>query len=353
MSSPPHPLMHLGMTGWIYLRHTPTAYFRKASVETYPLADWPPRSWRFTLTTDGATPTELAFVDMRRFARVRLIDCPVAEIRAAAPLNANGPDPVVDRALVTEAWLRDALEGRKVPIKALLLDQAVLSGVGNWVGDEVLFHAGVHPEQVAATLDRAQVRALHEQLLYVTSTAVEALANGDPVPDEQRFPAHWLFRHRWGKGKKDAVNRMPDGRRIVFVTVGGRTSAVVEGAQKLRKKMPKEDDGEAVEEEVDANGVDGEVEDERSAAKGKKRKSTAEVNGTSKKQATKKAKAEDESKAGRGKSQMRSPKEVTAKGSGKAAAAHKGKPAPKAAKAEAENASGGRRSGRLSSRNGE
>ena len=41
---------------------------------------------------------------------------------------------VVDRAIVTEEWLVNMCKGRKVPIKALLLDQANISGIGNWVG---------------------------------------------------------------------------------------------------------------------------------------------------------------------------------------------------------------------------
>ena len=229
MSQPPHPLCHFGMAGWFHIRGVPTAYYKpqKASPKA-PSGEaeeaWPPKYWKFALTTSDGT--EAAFVDFRRFGRVRLVDCSASEIRNVSPLKENGPDPVVDKDVVTETWLKELCGRRRVPIKALLLDQANISGVGNWVGDEVLFRARVHPEQYANTLSGEQVRGLHAALHYVCGLACEVLG------DSSRFPEHWLFKHRWGKGKKDAFNKLPSGERIVFVTVGGRTSAVVPSVQK-------------------------------------------------------------------------------------------------------------------------
>lgn len=60
----------------------------------------------------------------------------------------------------------------------------------------------------------------------MTGLAVETLS------DSSKFPEEWLFKHRWGKGKKDAPNKLPNGEKIVFLTVGGRTSAVVPSVQK-------------------------------------------------------------------------------------------------------------------------
>lgn len=77
---------------------------------------------------------EAAFVDFRRFGRVRLIDCPAEDIRRVSPLKANGPDPVIDRELVTEEWLTTSLSKKKLQVKTFLLGQENISGVGNWVG---------------------------------------------------------------------------------------------------------------------------------------------------------------------------------------------------------------------------
>lgn len=129
MSAPPHPVMHFGMTGWMKFDNDDSAYYRPRAAE----AEWPPKFWKFVLRMDGDPGNEIAFVDSRRFARIRLVDAEGAEIRKASPLKENGPDPVVDREIVTKEWLASKMKNRRIPVKALLLDQAVLSGVGNWV----------------------------------------------------------------------------------------------------------------------------------------------------------------------------------------------------------------------------
>ena len=132
MSSPPHPLMHFGMTGWFKIRNEDTAYYKPTKPEGS--GDWPPKYWKFMLQSAEDPICEAAFVDARRLSRIRLLDCAAEDIRKVSPLNENGPDPVIDKDIFTEDWLADKLGRKKVPIKALLLDQANISGIGNWVG---------------------------------------------------------------------------------------------------------------------------------------------------------------------------------------------------------------------------
>ena len=75
------------------------------------------------------------------------------------------------------------------------------------------------------------------------STALDVLA------DSENFPEHWLFKHRWGKGKKNHPTTLPNGDKITFLTVGGRTSAVVPAVQKKTGAVAKEID----EDETPAN----------------------------------------------------------------------------------------------------
>ena len=70
------------------------------------------------------------------------------------------------------------------------------AGVGNWVADEILFHAGLHPLTVASSLSDAEIELVRKKMLYVCQTAVGVGA------DSSQFPPGWLMRHRWGKGKK-------------------------------------------------------------------------------------------------------------------------------------------------------
>jgi formamidopyrimidine-DNA glycosylase len=241
MSSPPHPVMHFGMAGWLKMKGEETYYYRKKEGDTDKEEEWPPKYWKFNLETEDPK-IQAAFVDFRRFARIRLLECDAKDLRKTSPLVENGPDPVQDKDVVTVEWLKAKCMSKKVPIKAMLLDQAVISGIGNWVGDEIMYDAKMHPEQYCNTLSDEQITQLHTSIHYVCGTAVDLLA------DSEKFPDTWLFKHRWGKGKKDAPNVLPNGHKIAFLTVGGRTSAVIPALQKKTGPVAKEMD-EAVEEE--------------------------------------------------------------------------------------------------------
>jgi formamidopyrimidine-DNA glycosylase len=89
-----------------------------------------------------------------------------------------------------------------------------------------LYNAKLHPEQYSDTFSSAQLKQLHKSILYVCQTAVDLLA------DSNKFPEEWLFKHRWGKGKKDSLATLPNGAKITFLTVGGRTSCVIPSVQK-------------------------------------------------------------------------------------------------------------------------
>jgi formamidopyrimidine-DNA glycosylase len=69
-----------------------------------------------------------------------------------------------DAATVTLAELRRALTGARAPVKAALLDQHRLAGLGNLLVDEVLFRAGLDPARPATTLDEAELRRLHRSI---------------------------------------------------------------------------------------------------------------------------------------------------------------------------------------------
>lgn len=273
MSSPPHPVMHFGMAGWLRFKSEHTFYYRKKDDED---EQWPPKYWKLMFETDGKgeEKIEAAYVDLRRFGRVRLVDCPGKDIRQHTPLVENGPDPVQDKEKVTVEWLTELCHKKKVPIKAMLLDQANISGIGNWVGDEIMFDAKMHPEQYANTLSDTQIEQLHKSIHYICGTAVDLLA------DSEQFPESWLFKHRWGKGKKDAPKTLPNGEKIVFLTVGGRTSAVIPSIQKKTGPVAK-----------DVSDAEEDAEQEEKPKKSKAAKDLASAN--KKKSGTKRAKIEE------------------------------------------------------------
>ncbi|KAI0932720.1 hypothetical protein AcW1_000242 [Taiwanofungus camphoratus] len=185
------PVLHFGMTGMLQVKGQLATYYketpRKAS------KDWPPRFMKFILhVRDNSTGciTELAFLDARRLGRIRLCASPLTE----PPISSLGFDPILSMPGL-EHFKKGVLK-RSCPIKALLLDQSFSAGVGNWVADEILYHARVHPEERCNVLTESQLEALHKQTAEVCRIAVEANA------DDSKFPEGWLFKHRWGKGKK-------------------------------------------------------------------------------------------------------------------------------------------------------
>ncbi|PHH82253.1 hypothetical protein CDD82_6572 [Ophiocordyceps australis] len=211
--------------GWLHIRGQRTAYSNYYSkLKDDELSAWPPRFCKFHVTTADSPPVQAAFTDVRRFARVYLVDGPAAAIRHLCPLAGRGPDPVVDTHVFTLQWFSAALRLRRIPVKAWLLDQQNISGIGNWVADEALFHARIHPEQQTNMLDDAAAQALYHAVCYVCRTAVSLLGDSD------RFPDHWLFNHRWSKASKQPPS-LPNGQALSFVTVAGRTSCYAPALQ--------------------------------------------------------------------------------------------------------------------------
>ena len=115
----------------------------------------------------------------------------------------------VDLFAISAAQLRDALAGSTAPVKARLMDQARVAGVGNLIADEVLWRAGVDPAREAGSLTPAEVRRLHRHL---RTGVAELLARGGSHTGD-------VFASRAPGG------RCPrDGTPLVRRTVGGRTT---------------------------------------------------------------------------------------------------------------------------------
>lgn len=122
------------MTGWVKFSSEETGYYRSKK-ESQEEAEWPPKYCKFLMRFEKETvqgeekdEVEVAFIDARRLARIRLVECEAADIRNNSPLKENGPDPVVDKERFTVEFLTKLLRKKRVPVKALLLDQANISG---------------------------------------------------------------------------------------------------------------------------------------------------------------------------------------------------------------------------------
>jgi formamidopyrimidine-DNA glycosylase len=121
----------------------------------------------------------------------------------------------------------------RAPIKAVLLMQERFPGIGNWMADEILWRAAIHPRQKAGDLSQAQVRALHRECRQVCRLALVAIAGrGRALPKDLNvnIPKSWLFRHRWRQGGSDPRTGTP----LAHATIGGRTTCWSPARQKLK-----------------------------------------------------------------------------------------------------------------------
>lgn len=100
----------------------PQAYRKRLKDPTL----WPPKYYRFTLTLDDQT--EFAFMDSRRFGRIKLLE--TNDPLSIPPMSKLGFDAISKMATLEE--YEAIVRKRKCPIKALLLNQQFLAGVGNW-----------------------------------------------------------------------------------------------------------------------------------------------------------------------------------------------------------------------------
>ena len=160
-------LIHLGMTGRLLV-----------SAPEIPLA---PHT-HAVLTLSGApgetARRELRFVDPRRFGRISL-HAPQPTTRNQQPTTFSGPgrEPLT----ISLPGFIALFHPRRTPIKAALLNQSLLNGIGNIYADESLFRAAIRPTRQAARLTRAELARLRTALVDVLRHAIKL--GGSSVSD--------------------------------------------------------------------------------------------------------------------------------------------------------------------------
>ena len=178
---------HLGMAGWVREIGASTIRLREHGQAPMDDAEGRPKFLKMLLTAEDGS--QVVMTDGRRLARIWLCSSPTDD-PAIAKL---GPDCY--SALPSPAKILESVSHRSAPIKALLLDQSLFCGVGNWIADEVLFMAGIRPSRLGRELTLDDCDRLHNALEIVISHAVEVGA------DKEQFPSSWLFHYRWGGAK--------------------------------------------------------------------------------------------------------------------------------------------------------
>jgi formamidopyrimidine-DNA glycosylase len=191
-------IIHLGMTGQLTLPRAGEAVV--------------PHTHVFFGLDDGR---ELRYTDIRRFGRMLL----VAESELASFLARLGKEPLEIGAEEFCALLRS----RGARIKALLLDQRVLGGIGNIYADESLFRARLHPMRIAERLAEKQLLALHAAIRAVLADAIRLRGSSiSDYVDSNGNRGEFQLRHRvYQREGKPCFRCKSTIRRVI---VAGRSS---------------------------------------------------------------------------------------------------------------------------------
>lgn len=140
--------------------------------------------------------------------------------------------PILSPAFTVAAVAAFLRRRGRAPLKAVLLLQERFPGVGNWMADEILWRAGLHPARPAGSLAPQEVRTLWRECRRVCRQALDKIAGrGDALPPDLNagVPATWLFHHRWRRGGRDPLTGTP----LAHATIGGRTTCWSPARQKL------------------------------------------------------------------------------------------------------------------------
>jgi formamidopyrimidine-DNA glycosylase len=170
-----HPnslLIHLGMTGQI--RVCPPEFPVVAHTHVFFALD------------DGR---EFRYTDIRRFGKMRMLSGALPQ----SALDKLGRDPLE----ATEKEFLALLRDRGARIKALLLDQSVLSGIGNIYADESLWRARIHPRRLGASLKEAELIRLYRSIRHVLGEAIRLRGSSvSDYRDSQGQEGSYQQRHR-------------------------------------------------------------------------------------------------------------------------------------------------------------
>jgi formamidopyrimidine-DNA glycosylase len=206
-------LMHLGMTGQIVV----------APAE----APVSPHTHVFLALDDGR---ELRYTDIRRFGRIRIL----LDGEREALLGRLGLDPLE----MSEKDFRQTITSRDAQIKALLMDQRVLRGMGNIYTDESLWRAKIHPRRLGTKLSEREVKALYRTIRGVLTEAIRSRGSSvSDYVDSDGQRGEFQLRHRVYQREGKKCSRC--GSVIRRIIVAGRSSFFCPRCQRAPRVKPR------------------------------------------------------------------------------------------------------------------
>lgn len=187
LSGGPMLLWHFGMTGSPKVRKLDQAPHKHARV-------------MFELANEQS----LDFVSPRKFSRIKIVH----DIAHYQQEHKLGEDAL---SISVEDFQQAFARKKTGPVKSALLEQRYFAGVGNWIADEMLFQARIHPELPCQDLTSTQLVTLHRLMQQIMLEAIDFDGEyGD-------LPPQYMVSHRWGDGLCPTC-----GDPLTKIEVGGR-----------------------------------------------------------------------------------------------------------------------------------
>jgi formamidopyrimidine-DNA glycosylase len=209
-------VMHLRMTGNLL-------WFGSTNNESTP------PYLRFRLVLDGEQ--QVLFTDMRRFGTGIVLD---GRDGVEEYLSSRlGPEPL-DPAFTPDV-LKERARGRKAPVKAFLLDQSRIAGIGNIYADEALFRARIHPLKPAGQLRRDELARLRDAIVETLEAGINSFgasidryrdSNGESGEMQNRFLIHL----------REGEPCLRCGREVVKLRAAGRGTYICPNCQRAPRK---------------------------------------------------------------------------------------------------------------------
>lgn len=219
-------VIHLKMTGQLVFR-APEVQFGAGHPNDSLIHALPDKSTRVTIGFDDSS--KLFFNDQRKFGWMRLI--PTPEVMNLDFFQKVGPEPLS----ADFGWqqLKERLSRRKnTNIKAAILDQTVVAGVGNIYADESLWGAKIHPATLVRDLPPAKFHKLYDELVFVLKLSIEKGGSTDKnyVNAEGKKGSYLTFARVF---RREGQSCPRCGHTIIKIRVAGRGTHICPHDQKL------------------------------------------------------------------------------------------------------------------------
>lgn len=223
-------VIHLKMTGQLVFRGDQK--FGAGHPSKSLVGELPDKSTRVIL--DFTEDSKLFFNDQRKFGWMRLL--PTPEVPEIDFMQTVGPEPLEDDFTV-DKFIERLMARKSSPIKAVLLDQKVLAGVGNIYADEALYAAKIHPARAVALVPRTKLVALYNDLRAILRLSIEKGGSTDRnyVDAKGKKGSYLSFAQVF---RKQGLPCPRCGTEIVKIRVAGRGTHICPRCQKLATPKP-------------------------------------------------------------------------------------------------------------------